>query len=201
MHLQQRRTSRDPIAAVVADVLEASGDRFTRDDREMLAWTEGLLTAAAVGPERTRPEEWAKAVFGPERKYEDAEQAQASTAMLALLYNKIVDDLRRMGADYTPIFLDHAEEGEGVVLGAHWAAGFLAGTQLRREAWESLTRSKQGKLRLAVVVGLLTDREGNSLLLKGEAEQIAAAREDALRWLGLAVYEISEYWSAHAKRT
>ena len=59
---------------------------------------------------------------------------------------------------------------------------------------------------LAAVIGftlvaLLTDENGNSLFLKGEADQIAAAREDALEWLGPAVHEISEYWCAHANRT
>jgi uncharacterized protein len=200
MRLQPLPSRLDPIAAAVADVLDATADDFTRADREMMAWTEGVLTAAAIGPERTRPDEWARAVFGAEPVYDDAAQAQASLTMLALMYNGILSELHRRGPDYVPVFLDCAEEGEAVALGAHWAAGFIAGTQLRGEAWESLILTEQGKLRLSVIVGLLTDSEGKSLFLKGEPEEIAAAREDALGWLGLAVHEISEHWRTRTRQ-
>ena len=201
MRFQPETSRPDPIAAAVSMVFEDPDGDLTRPDREMMAWTEGLLTAAAVGPERTRPDEWARAVFGPGHKFEDAEQAQASMAMLSLMYNAILGDLRRKGPEYVPLFFRHAEQGEGVELGTHWAAGFVAGTQLRSEAWESLMVSQQGKLSVAVIIALLTDGNGNSLFLKGEADQIAAAQEDALEWLGPAVHEISEYWCARANRT
>jgi len=84
MCLDSRHASPDPSTAAVSNVLEGADGCLSRSDREMMAWTEGVLTAAAVGPERTRPDEWAKAVFGPDRKYEDAEQAQASITMLAM---------------------------------------------------------------------------------------------------------------------
>jgi uncharacterized protein len=192
----------DPVAAAVADVLDATADDFTRADREMMAWTEGVLTATAIGPERTRPSEWARAVFGSARRFDDAAQAQAQAAiaMLTLLYNSILTDLRRQGPDYTPFFLDHAAEEEGAGLGAAWAAGFAAGTQLRPGTWRSLLDSPQGRLSFAPILALLLDDSGNSLYLEGDAEQVAAARKDALDWLGTAVHEISEYWGVQARR-
>jgi uncharacterized protein len=200
MRLQPLPSRLDPIAAAVADVLDATADDFTRADREMMAWTEGVLTAAAIGPERTRPDEWARAVFGSARRFDDAAQAQAAIAMLALMYNSILTDLRRHGSDYVPFFLDHAEEGEGAGLGAAWAAGFAAGTQLRPGTWSSLLSSPQGKLSFAPILALLLDDSGNSLYLEGDAEQVAAAREDALNWLGTSVHEISEYWRTRARQ-
>ena len=199
MSLEQRPFA-DPIAAAVANVLEGTDGRFSRSDREMMAWTEGLLTAAAIGPERTRPDEWAKAVFGPERKYENADEAQDSAAMLAVMHDTILNDLRRLGPDFSPFFLEHAADGEELALGGDWAAGFVAGTQLRSDAWEGLNRSEPGKLMLSVAMCLLTDRAGHSLFLEGDVETIRRARVDALGWLGLSVFEMAEYWKAHTRR-
>ena len=176
-------------------MLEDAGD-FSPSDRGMMAWTEGILTAAAIGPERTRPDEWAKAVFGPDCTYEDAEQAQASVAMLALLHNKIVDDLRHMRADYAPFFLEHAQDGEEIRLAAEWAYGFIRGMRLREQVWDTLVGSKQGKLSLAAIIIFLPG------VLKSEVgpEELAAAHKDALAWIGPAVFEISQYWKTHARR-
>jgi uncharacterized protein len=177
-------------------MLQDAGEGLSRPEREEMAWTEGLLTAAAIGPERTRPEEWAKAVFGPETKYEDAEQAQASAAMLALLYNKILVDLRRMREDYAPFFLDHAEDGEKIELATQWADGFVSGMRLRGKAWDKLVGSGQGTLSLAAIVTFLPGMLGSEV----EPEERAAAQSEALMWIGPAVFEISEYWTAHARR-
>ncbi len=161
-----------------------------------MAWTEGVLTAAAIGPERTRPDEWARAAFGPDHTYEDAEQAQTSIAMLALLYNKILDDLRQMRADYAPYFLELAEDGEEIGLAVQWAEGFIRGMRLRPRAWDKLVASKQGKLSLAAIVVFLPG------VLKSEVgpEELAAAQKDALARVGSAVFEISQYWKTHTRR-
>jgi uncharacterized protein len=200
MRTQPEPLRPDPITAAVSGMLDDADAGFTRADREMMAWTEGLLTAAAIGPERTRPDEWARAVFGNAFKAQTAVQAQASIAMLTLMYNAIVGEFLREGADYVPFFLNHAKEGEAAMLGGHWAAGFMAGMQLRSEAWESLMASREGKLSVASILALLTDAEGNSLFLKGDAGQQATDREAVLDWLGLSVHEISEYWGANTKR-
>lgn len=196
MRLEPWPASADPVAAAVSSMLQAAGEGFGRPEREEMAWTEGLLTAAAIGPERTRPDEWTKAVFGPEPKYEDAEQAQASVAMLALLHNKILDDLRQMREDYAPFFLEHAEDGEEIELATLWAGGFISGMSLRSKAWDKLIRSDQGKLSLSGILAFLPG------VLESEVgpEEIAAAQSEALEWIGPAVFEISEYWKAHARR-
>lgn len=194
MRLEQP-VSADLVAAAMSSMLEDAG-HISPSDREMMAWTEGILTAAAIGPERTRPDEWAKAVFGPDRKYDDAEQGQASAAMLALLHNKIVDDLRHMRADYAPFFLEHAEDGEEIRLAVEWAHGFIRGMRLRGQAWDTLVASKQGKRSLAAIVVFLPG------VLKSEVgpEELAAAQKDALAWIGAAVFEISQYWKTHTRR-
>lgn len=194
MRLEQP-VSADLVAAAVSNMLEEARD-ISQSGREMMAWAEGVLTAAAIGPERTRPDEWAKVVFGPDCKYEDAKQAQASVAMLALLYNKIVDDLRHMRADYAPFFLEHAEDGGEIRLAVEWAYGFFHGMRLREQVWDTLVGSEHGKLSLAAIIIFLPG------VLKSEVgpEELAAAQKDALAWIGPAVFEISQYWKAHARR-
>jgi uncharacterized protein len=120
--------------------------------------------------------------------------------MLAVMYNAIAADLQRMGAEYTPLFLEHAEPGEEIALAEHWAHGFLAGMHLRRPAWERLLQSEQGKLSLAAIVAFMTDGSGNSIM-EGPIEDVARAKRDALEWIGPAVFEISEYWRATIGRS
>ncbi len=176
MRLEQP-VSANLVAAAVSNMLEDAGD-FSPSDRGMMAWAEGILTAAAIGPERTRPDEWAKAVFGPDCTYEDAEQAQASVAMLALLYNKIVDDLRHMRADYAPLFLEHARDGEEIRLAAEWAQGFIRGMHLREHVWDALVASKQGKLSLAAIIVFLPG------VLKSDWARRNSPRRRRMRWRG-----------------
>jgi uncharacterized protein len=199
MRSATRALAPDPLAATVADVLEDGDLGLGPVERELLAWTEGLLTAAAIGPELTYPHEWMHAVFGTDHVFEDIEQAQAAIAMLALMHNKILDDLQGMGAEYAPVFLDDAEDGDVIAVAEQWADGFLAGLRLRAEAWRPLLDSEQG-LSLVPIFAFLTDGDGNARMFEAPAEKVAKARQEALAFLGLGVFEVSEYWRVHAKR-
>jgi uncharacterized protein len=185
----------DPVAAAVSGLLPGDG-HLSFADRQMMAWTEGLLTAAAIGPERTHPAEWANGVFGPDSKYENAEQAQACLAVLTLMHDKVLADLRSMRQDYEPFFLEHAKDGEEIELGTQWAEGFIEGMRLRGHAWRKMIGSEQGKRSLGSIVVFLPE----VVVAENSEDDIAAARREALQSLGPSIYEISQYWKARSGR-
>jgi len=201
MRLEALRTSMDPMAAVVSSVLEDADEGPTLAHRKILAWTDGVLTAAAVGPERVRLDELAHEVFDSDRPFDDPEMGQVATSLLGLMHNTVLRKLKREGADYAPRFLDYAQEGEETVLAAQWADGFFAGVRLRGEMWKRLIGTDEGKRLLGPIVVFLSDEDGSSIVLKERPqEEVAEIQADALQWLGRTVFEMSRYWKTHGKR-
>lgn len=201
MRLEARRKSMDPIGAVVSAVLEDTRYGDTLDHRKILAWTDGVLTAAAVGPERVRPDELARAVFDQDRPFNDAGMAQVSVSLLGLMYSGVVEKLRRERTDYVPRFLEYAHEGEEAVLATEWANGFFAGVRLRGEMWKRLIGTEEGKRLLGPIVVFLSDEDGSSVVLEERPqEEVAEIQAEALQWLGYSAFEISRYWKTHGKR-
>jgi yecA family protein len=145
MRLATRPSPPDPIAAAISGVLEDAAHSIGPAEQGMLAFVQGLLTAAAIGPERTFPHEWIGAIFLGYR-FEDADAAQAASALLSLMHDRILEDLRRKGAEYSPAFLERAEDGEKVGLAREWSSGFVAGMQLRGKAWEALATARDARL-------------------------------------------------------
>jgi uncharacterized protein len=190
----------NPIVNVVADVLKGAGKEPGNAEHASLAWIEGVLTAAAIGPERVRPSEWMRLVFGRHYVFESAESAQESMTALGMMYNMVLGKLEREGSDYSPRFLDLAENGEEVALAVAWTEGFLTGMRLRGEAWRRLLGSEQGELCFTAIAAFITEADGKTSVLERSAEEVAEIRKEALPWLGPSVFEIAEYWKAVAKR-
>jgi uncharacterized protein len=184
-----------PLAEAADAVIEDTADALDRDQREVLSHVEGLLTAAAIGPERTYPHEWVNALLDRDEAFEDIVMAQAFVTLLAQIYNDVVDDLERSGADYAPIFFDHAEEGEEFELAQHWADGFVEGIRLRRKAWGTLADTH-----LAGCLGCIGAFVSAGVALDEPDAELAQARQEALPRLGISVFAISEYWKTHARK-
>jgi uncharacterized protein len=201
MRLEALRPSMDPIAAVVSSVLEDADEGSTLEHRKMLAWTDGVLTAAAVGPERVPLAELARAVFDSDRDFDDPEFRQAATSLLGLMYKILLRKLKREGADYTPRFLEYAENGEEVPLAGEWAHGFLAGIRLRGEMWRGFINTDHGRRLLGPIVVFLSDKDGSSLVLKERLHEAAEIQADALEWLGHVVFKLSRHWKVPGRRS
>jgi uncharacterized protein len=199
MRLAIRPSPPDPIAAAVSGVLDDAVLSVGPAERGMLAFVDGLLTAATIGPERTFPHEWMRAVF-QDHRFEDADTARASSAVLSLTHDRILKDLRRMGAKYSPRFLDQAKDGEKIGLAGQWASGFVTGMQLRSKAWEALVDSRDARLLLVPILAFLTLEDGAPVLPTNSAEEIAQIRCEAVDLLGPAVYGVDKYWKMHGRR-
>jgi uncharacterized protein len=199
MRLATRPSPPDPIAAAISGVLDDAAHSIGPAERGMHAFADGLLTAAAIGPERTFPHEWIGAIFQGHR-FEDADAAQASYALLSLMQDRILRDLRRRGAKYSPGFLDQAKDGEKIGLAHEWARGFVTGMQLRGKAWEALVNSRDARLVLVPILAFLTLEDGTPVLPTNSAEGIAQMRREALDMLGPAVYGVDQYWNMYGRR-
>lgn len=194
-----RPSALDRISAVVSERIDDGG--IGLEEREMLAFVDGVLTAAAVGPERTYPHEWMRAVF-EHHALADTGMEQASITILSLLYNEIRGKLQEMQAEYAPRFLDFAEAREEIGLAGHWAVGFVTGMQLRGDAWEPLVRSKEATPLLAPIFLHLTCEDGTvPLLLTHSEEEVARFRGKSLDLLGPVVHGISRYWKTQGRRS
>ena len=200
MRLATRPSPPDPIAAAISGVLEDAAHSIGPAEQGMLAFVQGLLTAAAIGPERTFPHEWIGAIFLGYR-FEDADAAQAASALLSLMHDRILEDLRRKGAEYSPAFLERAEDGEKVGLAREWSSGFVAGMQLRGKAWEALATARDARLLLAPILVLVTLEDGTPALPTDSAQEIVQMRGESLALIGPAIYGVDQYWKVHGRRS
>jgi uncharacterized protein len=192
MRLAARPQPRYPIADGVSTMLDDAAGDIGPDERGMLAFADGVLTGAAISPQRTLPHEWVRAVF-QDQQFENIEMAQASYTLLAIMYNQILSELQRMGCDYAPRFLDYAAKGEEIGLAGHWAWGLVTGLQLRPDVWRTLIGSQEAKTILTPIVVLLTKADGKTFLTRVPAE----FREEAVHLIGPAVYDLYRHCSAH----
>jgi len=191
----------DAIAAAVGGVLEDAAGILNPEERGALVFSDGLFTAAAIGPERTYPHEWMRILFGSDHVFADINQAQAALSVVTMAHNRILDEVRRDGPDYVPRFLDEAEDGEAIALAGQWANGFIAGVQLRGKAWEPLFDMKEARPVLVPILLFLTLEDEEGPLLAGSAEELAEMRGEALALLGPAIYAVDRYWKAHGRRS
>ena len=124
----------DVIADAARHIAERGGG-LNDDERDYLAWMDGLLTAAVVGPERTHPHEWVAACMGEGAAQDDPVALQALTAVFDLRYNLILERLLRETWDYEPQFLDDCADARAVELASRWTNGFVRGIRLRHGSW------------------------------------------------------------------
>jgi uncharacterized protein len=101
-----------------------------------LSFLNGLMTAVAISPEFIRPGEWMPLATGPMDQFESPVEAQLALSLAGLEYNRVLDDLRGDAKSYEPYFWEDEEER---IVTKDWAAGFLSGVRLRREAWKAVS--------------------------------------------------------------
>jgi len=198
MRLAIRPSPLDPTATAISSVLDDAAHSIGPAERGMLAFVEGLLTAAAIGPERTFPHEWRHAVF-QDHRFEDADMAQAASAMLSLMHDQIRRDLRRRGAKYSPAFLERAKDGEKVGHAAEWASGFVTGMQLRGKAWEALVTTRDARVLLVPILAFVALEDGTPALPTDSAQELEEIRGEALALIGPAIYGVDKYWKVHGR--
>ncbi|WP_052507189.1 UPF0149 family protein [Desulfonatronovibrio magnus] len=86
---------------------------------------DGFLAAIVCSPELVMPGDFLHYIWGEEREFETAEQAQKYAGLILRHWNSIISQLDNNDV-FIPFMLEH-EEG---YIGNDWASGFLFGINL-----------------------------------------------------------------------
>lgn len=158
-------------------------------DEARLSALDGLLAAIAAGPGPVPPREWLSILWrrnAPDPANEDRELFEPIRARL----DQIVRQLEEDPDAYTPIF---RTTDDGATVAADWARGFLAGVDLRPAAWAPLTKTREDKRFLVVIVSQLPDWDEQIRADAGGAD-IAAFRREGQKLIPWCVVEIGRFW-------
>lgn len=157
-----------------------------------MSYSNGIMTAAIVGPEVVRPSEWMPQIVDLSGEQASIEDGQLAMNMLLLDYNRISESLAKAERTYEP-FLWEDEFGRDVV--EDWADGFHTGIGLRADAWASMSRDEDAR---AALLPVLLFRSGS--VLRSEIEKADLDEQElfdaALEALPKSVQYIHDYWSA-----
>ena len=179
---------------VASDALAMRPNGLTEADQLEMAFMEGLLTAAAIGPQATGPDDWITAYFGPHYTAADPVALKLLKGMFAVQSGQILDKLRRDEADFEPDFLGNGDEVQTLERAKEWASGFVRGVHLRRGSWRAITDDQKGLKLLQAIALRLENADGKPLLDEVPSEQLAELRLKSLTWLGETVYAMFLFW-------
>jgi yecA family protein len=199
----QRTLSHDDIIEAAIDHIDLERASPAADAGvSLLAWLEGLVTAAAIGPERTLPDEWLHKL--PSRLYGDREViGESLLELLTLKHNHILEALKCDKADYEPSFLDDAEEDELMERACMFADGFRRGMNLRRGSWAALATDASVRTSRPAALALLTIGMFMDGITPDAPDQdvLRDQRAALLPDIGGAIWQLFRFWSERTRRT
>jgi uncharacterized protein len=145
---------KDPEALYAEMQAFAGSKERVQEGLAHMSYLDGLMTAVAISPELIRPSEWMPLATGPLDRFGSAEEAQIALSLTVLQFNKVLESLSG-SEDYEPLFW--TDEDQHIVTG-DWAGGFIAGANLRRDAWET-PQAEDHRILLGTVAALRQDDE------------------------------------------
>lgn len=120
-----------------------------------LEMLDGFFVACVVGPEMITPDEYLPAVLGS--PLDATALAPGDLAeLIGLLFehwDSIADDFVERGQHLPILFVDDDESGAAT----DWCLGFLAGTQLREDAWMQALEDEDLSLYMTPILALAAD--------------------------------------------
>ena len=126
----------------------------TPDDKTLAigCWTDGLVTAAAVGPEGVETAELLELVWDMMADPDGARLLSTPIEnSLAAMRNEIAEIMRSGPADYEPRFAGLPNELDWAAI---WSDGFQTTMTLRPAAWEALARESRWSPALLAIMRL-----------------------------------------------
>jgi uncharacterized protein len=122
-------------------------DAFLASDRVpescmQLSELDGFLTAIAIGPAAVMPSEWLPVIWGQgEPVFESDAELQSVVGTIFMRHEAILRDIEQEPDAYEPLL---GETPDGRLLATDWAAGFMTGAALRKDAWRPLLQTEEG---------------------------------------------------------
>lgn len=178
--------SEDEIEALDAFLMSEAAP----EDCMLISDLDGFLTAIAISPEAVPEEEWLAVVWGED---DPAFDDEAYAERMVTLIRRRLEQIRAQLADdpdaYAPWFW--ADEDDNPVAIA-WAEGFLAGVELRPDAWQPLLESDEG-LKIVGPIAVFWPADDGSVPADDE-EELAELHLDMAELIPDAVVGISRYW-------
>jgi uncharacterized protein len=180
-------------------------EELTLEDRLLLCFHDGALTAAAIGPVAIADERLLALVCPPPPPGEgDPEIEELARRSILMRRDTTAEEIRRAGEEYaTAISELLAEDDELIALGQAWAEGFLETMQLAFEAWEPLVLS-DGSAELAQIFMLIDKPDGTPMIppedLEGDFE-LEELRKEAVLEIPAALVAIEAFWRERRQHT
>jgi len=171
-------------------------DAFLTSDRVpegcmRLSELDGFLTAIVIGPELIMASEWLPVIWGEEEPvFESDEELQSVVGAIVGRYQEILQTTQDEPEAYEPLLF---ETLDGQLLATDWAAGFMDGAALRKDAWRPLLQTDEGAELLAPIIAFLNDEDGNPLV-EVEGDELAAVRAAAIDLIAPSVQGINSFW-------
>jgi len=164
------------------------------EDALLLDGVHGLLSAIAIGPERTTPEEWLPEVLHD--PFADEQEGKRILELIARLNESVALEIET--DVYEPILGEvELDDGDSALSALGWCEGFSRGVDLRAALWEArlgadsqLTELLGPIMALAVEEGVFTTDADFAPLSEQEYDECLAQ-------LPSAVTAVAHYWQEH----
>jgi len=168
----------------------------TPDECMDLAMLDGFLTALVIGPRLQPPERWLPRVWGDEEQpdFASREQGERIISLIFRHLNGIAGTLMDEPDRFEPLFYQHEEAGETVLIPDEWCLGFVEGVFLDDDSWRPLLEDEQQESLLEPIFAFGTD-QGAAWL--EQAEDAAALRRSLVAGIGPALTAIHAFWQPY----
>jgi uncharacterized protein len=180
---------------LLTDALEVYGS----ENGMNLEAVDGLFCALISGPSLVPFDEYLRAIFGGEPKFDDEAKARDTCYFLIRHWNAVVSELEATsvgGNLYEPIM---GTDENGLALGNDWASGYLYGMQMRVDDWAELLEddTPQGMLLPMTYLKFEDDPDPQLRAPSLTTEQ----REEMIGMMMARVVQIYHHFAPHRRAT
>jgi uncharacterized protein len=184
-----RKVSKDA-ETLEDDLADPADGNGGAEEWASFSYVNGFITAVIVSPKSIDTAEWLSLLLEvPQEELTEAEVTPARELLL-MEYRSILDSLTARDGSYSPFFWD--DDDEGRLMSQDWAEGFLAGMELRKNAWDRVLEDENLRTALLLILTLLRDEEFLASIEEGGGptpeESLLAAQEE----LPLAIQNLFE---------
>jgi uncharacterized protein len=155
-----------------------------------LSEIDGFLTGLLCSPEVIMPSEWLPVIWGAGKHGGSKKTLAWATRTIFGRYRQIASGLNAFPPHLQPVFAP-AEGAAPTAVG--WCKGFMLAQNLRRNAWQDLTETEEGRELMYPIWVHLDEGEGRAFV-SAFAETIGEIREIASQQLPEVVPKIFSYW-------